>query len=237
MEKTMSCDNESKHRLQLNRSLIEIENYAEKYGLNLETVEQYARLGYIEIRRFKGKAFVVDVPMNRRPDCEIEAVEDDDYAEDEFKVCQELAAMVDELESGRSEVKAPDMDLFELDEEEDVNTGFGGGDVFTETRMDNEWFTLSAMSKLRRKVLVWKSLSLVLCLSVVVSLFCGYWFYTTRALLNQRLESAYTSMQAIHSNYVEAKGETKQAVKSAVEIMLDAFYPSFGEARVEKAGK
>lgn len=55
---------ETKPTLQLKRPLLPIDEYAAREGLSIKFVEECAKLGIIQIRRYKGKTFVVDVPLN-----------------------------------------------------------------------------------------------------------------------------------------------------------------------------
>lgn len=57
--------------LQLKRPLLPIDKYAAREGVTRRIVEEYGRLGVIQIRRYKGKTYVVDVPLSPyRPDSE-----------------------------------------------------------------------------------------------------------------------------------------------------------------------
>lgn len=50
--------------LQLKRSLLPIDEYAAREGLSRDIVEECGKLGVVQIRRYKGKTFVVDVPLS-----------------------------------------------------------------------------------------------------------------------------------------------------------------------------
>lgn len=50
--------------LQLKRSLLPIDEYAARKGLSREIIDKYGLLGIIQIRRYKGKTFVVDTPLS-----------------------------------------------------------------------------------------------------------------------------------------------------------------------------
>lgn len=49
-------------RLQLERALVPIDEFAAREGVSRSAVEDWANLGLVQIRRHKGKTFVVDVP-------------------------------------------------------------------------------------------------------------------------------------------------------------------------------
>jgi hypothetical protein len=55
---------ETESTLQLNRSLLPIDEYAASKGLSRDIIEEYGRQGLVQIRRHSGKIFVVDVPVS-----------------------------------------------------------------------------------------------------------------------------------------------------------------------------
>ena len=62
-----TAENETSSRqtgpiLQLKRKLLPIDEYAAREGISRSLVEQCAKLGIVQIRKFKGETFVVDVP-------------------------------------------------------------------------------------------------------------------------------------------------------------------------------
>ncbi len=50
--------------LQLKRPLLPIDKYAAREGITRRIVEEYGRLGVLQLRRCKGKTYVVDVPLS-----------------------------------------------------------------------------------------------------------------------------------------------------------------------------
>ena len=54
--------------LQLNRPLLPIGEYANREGITKGLIEECGRLGIVPIRRYKGKTFVVDVPIHSYSD-------------------------------------------------------------------------------------------------------------------------------------------------------------------------
>ena len=50
--------------MQLKRSLSPIDEYAARQGVSMGIVRECAKLGIVQIRRYKGKTFVVDVPLS-----------------------------------------------------------------------------------------------------------------------------------------------------------------------------
>jgi len=61
--------------LQMERPLLPIDKYAAREGLTRAVVEECGRLGIVQLRRYKGKTYVVDVPMSPyHPACEGAAI-------------------------------------------------------------------------------------------------------------------------------------------------------------------
>jgi DNA repair exonuclease SbcCD ATPase subunit len=62
---------DSRPILQLNRQLLPIDKYAAREGLSYSIIEECGRLGILQIRKYKGKTYVVDVPLSPYlPACE-----------------------------------------------------------------------------------------------------------------------------------------------------------------------
>jgi DNA repair exonuclease SbcCD ATPase subunit len=55
---------QSSPRLQLRKSLVPINEYAAREGLSRELVEECGKLGIVQLRTYKGKTFVVNVPIS-----------------------------------------------------------------------------------------------------------------------------------------------------------------------------
>ena len=53
--------------LQLKRPLLPIDKYAAREGVSRGIVEECGKLGIVQIRKYKGKTFVVDVPLSPYP--------------------------------------------------------------------------------------------------------------------------------------------------------------------------
>lgn len=63
--------------LHLGKKLLPIDEYSSHTGLSRGLLEQYGRIGIIQIRKYKGRTFVVDVPSQLRfGNAETEAIEE-----------------------------------------------------------------------------------------------------------------------------------------------------------------
>ncbi|MGA2071445.1 MAG: hypothetical protein ABSG97_08850 [Sedimentisphaerales bacterium] len=58
------------------RTLVPLDEYAAQHGISSDIIEQQGQLGVIQIRKFKGQKFVVDVPAEQ-----LSEFETDDFAE------------------------------------------------------------------------------------------------------------------------------------------------------------
>jgi hypothetical protein len=59
-----TIQDDSKPILQLNRQLLPIDKYAAREGVSRGIVEECGRLGILQIRKYKGQTYIVDVPLS-----------------------------------------------------------------------------------------------------------------------------------------------------------------------------
>jgi septal ring factor EnvC (AmiA/AmiB activator) len=57
---------------QFKRTLVPLDEYAARQGISSDTVEKQGQLGVIQVRKFKGKKFVVDAPVEQFEESEEE---------------------------------------------------------------------------------------------------------------------------------------------------------------------
>lgn len=57
----------TKQTLQLKRPLVPIEEYVAREGISPSVVQEYRQLGIVQIRKHKGRTFVIDVPIDPYP--------------------------------------------------------------------------------------------------------------------------------------------------------------------------
>jgi hypothetical protein len=82
-------------KLQLNRPLVQIDEYADKLGVTRGLIEQAAELGVIHTRKFRGETFVLDVPI---PQLDEIKVSEQENPEDLEQVVSKLLQQVEEKE-------------------------------------------------------------------------------------------------------------------------------------------
>ncbi|MBN2020807.1 MAG: hypothetical protein JW749_11360 [Sedimentisphaerales bacterium] len=58
------------------RELVPLDEYAARQGLSSDIIEQQGRLGVLQIRKYKGKKYVVDVPAEQSGDFESEEMDE-----------------------------------------------------------------------------------------------------------------------------------------------------------------
>jgi hypothetical protein len=58
------------------RELVPLDEYAARQGISSDIVEQQGQLGVIQVRKFKGQKFVVDVPIDQLSDFETADIEE-----------------------------------------------------------------------------------------------------------------------------------------------------------------
>jgi hypothetical protein len=74
------------------RNLVPLNEYAARQGISSDIVEQQSQLGVIQIRKFKGQKFVVDVSAEQ-----LSEFETDDFAETADKIIKPRAATASKL--------------------------------------------------------------------------------------------------------------------------------------------
>ena len=104
--------------LHLGKKLVLIDEYSKRTGLSKGLLEQYGRIGIVQIRRFKGETFVVDVPSRMRfSDAETKAIEELIGAHNRACQTKKLTDLVAKITTGPRVEKAlpvriPDLKLF-----------------------------------------------------------------------------------------------------------------------------
>lgn len=106
--------------LHLGKKLVPIDEYSKRTGLSAGLLEQYGRIGIVQLRRFKGETFVVDVPSRMRfSDAETKAVKELIDAHNRACQTKKLTKLVAKITSSPKEIKevlpeqVPDLKLFE----------------------------------------------------------------------------------------------------------------------------
>jgi len=60
---SQNADSTSCQALRLHRKLIELDEFAHREGISVDDIEQCSNIGAIQLRKHKGKTYVLDMPV------------------------------------------------------------------------------------------------------------------------------------------------------------------------------
>ena len=235
--KTVSQQAES--TLRLKRPLLSIAEYAARQGISTDIVEEYAKLGIIQIRKYKGKMFVVDVPLNQHPyttqtpettDQSTQLSSEDMQAEDipepmqvvsteVLKIVNELtAAAADEIIKTKSLselMHTPDSQAFEIADEKLklVDETVKPKEKPKSTQINQGDGTQLGLSTAQAKSKrTWQIAALLSIIFLFATLFANLWLYMNRKIQLEKLNQANANIQTAYNNSRQAsqKIETLQ---------------------------
>jgi len=235
--KTVSQQAES--TLHLKRPLLSIAEYAARQGISTDIVEEYAKLGIIQIRKYKGKMFVVDVPLSQHPyttqtpeatDQSTQLSSEDMQAEDipepmqvvsteVLKIVNELtAAAADEIIKTKSLselMHTPDSQAFEIADEQLklVDETVKPKEKPKSTKITQEDGTQLGLSTAQAKSKrTWQIAALLSIAFLFATLFANLWLYMNRKIQLEKLNQANANTQTAYNNSRQAtqKIETLQ---------------------------
>jgi hypothetical protein len=195
--------------LKLKKALLPIEEYAARERLSTDIVEKCGKLGIIQIRRFKGKTFVVETPyppFNGIDEIDPEPTPPADETEQAQKISGPAARATDE------KADAVDRALEKNDVSELLK-------LFHDKELPFEDLLASQIKakKICRKIAV---ASVVFALIV---LFAGLWFYTGREMRLADSPISYAGLQPTTNNseitasQVEALQDQLQNSRTQIE--------------------
>lgn len=208
--------------LHLGKKLLPIDEYSNQTGLSRGLLEQYSRIGIVQIRRYKGRTFVVDVPSRPRSDnAEAKAIEELLNSRNRASQAKKLTKLIAELTS-TPEVKVkpkarvnlkpkvsapppqiPDLQIFETPlevygpiDKTAKNRQFGFGQLFAKI----------PIAQLRQASVVF------VVTFLVVSLYASFWLLVAGKVQAGRFARAHTDIQEIlgESARIERKIDSVQ---------------------------
>ncbi len=167
--------------LKLKKALLPIEEYAARERLSTDVIEKCGKLGIIQIRRFKGKTFVVETPyppFNGIDEIDPEPTQPADETEQAQKISEPAAGATDE------KADAVDQELEKNDVSELLK-------LFHDKELPFEDLLASQIKakKICQKIAV---ASVVFALIV---LFVGLWFYADRKMWLTDSTISYAGLQ------------------------------------------
>ena len=193
--------------LQLKRALLPIDEYAAQQGLSRRTVEQHIQSGTIQIRKYKGKTYVVDVPLSpyyhNTPE-EIALMEED--AEMTAHTIEQPAQSTDathaETISGETARVKSVSQQTQIPHRDSSRPGIANAAGWT---------------KRTRKVV---AVSSTACLLAVI--IGSFWLYINQTIHAHRLDKAYATIQTVHNNAIQSSqqlaGLRTNLVESTAEL-------------------
>ena len=235
--KTVSQQAES--TLRLKRPLLSIAEYAARQGISTDIVEEYAKLGIIQIRKYKGKMFVVDVPLSRHPcttqtpetiDQSTQLSSEDTQAEDipepmqvvspeVLKIVNELTtAAADEIIKTKSLselMHTPDSQAFEIADEQlkFVDETVKPKEKPKSTQIIQEDGTQPGLSTAQAKSKhTWQIAALLSIAFLFAAIFANLWLYMNWKIQLEKLNQANANIQTAYNNsrHTTQKIETLQ---------------------------
>ena len=183
-----SVSQETSSVLQLKRALLPIDEYAARQGLSRCAVEQRVQSGIIQIRKCKGKTYVVDVPLSpyhHTPEG-LPLMEED----------PEMSTCVIEQPTHSTETTHADRISDEPPRIESVSQGVPT--PRSEPSRSGIVSTATWSRRARRVVAV----SATACLLAVI--IAGFYLYINQTTYSDRLDKAYATIQTVHNNSVQA---------------------------------
>ena len=213
--------------LQLKRPLLPIDEYAARQGISTDIVEEYGKLGIVQIRKYKGKMFVVDVPLSRylyttetpettdqSTQLTSENMQPEDIPEpmqvlspEVLKIVNELTAAADDeitkTKSLSESMRPPDSQAFEITDEQlkPVDETVEVKEKAKSTQITQEDGTqvslLIAQAKSKR---TWQIAALLSIAFFFATLVANLWLYTDRKIQLEKLNQANANIQTAYNN-------------------------------------
>ena len=230
--KTVSQQAES--TLRLKRPLLSIAEYAARQGISTDIVEEYAKLGIIQIRKYKGKMFVVDVPLSQHPYTtqtpettdQSTQLSSEDIPEPMQVVSPEVLKIVNELTAAAADeiiktkslselMHTPDSQAFEIADEQLklVDETVKPKEKPKSTKINQEDGTQLGLSTAQAKSKrTWQIAALLSIAFLFATLFANLWLYMNRKIQLEKLNQANANIQTAYNNSRQAtqKIETLQ---------------------------
>lgn len=196
-----SVSQETDPILQLKRALLPIDEYAARQGLSRRAVEQHVQSGIIQIRKCKGKSYVVDVPLSPY-----------------HHTPEELALMEEEPEMTAPTIEQPaqSTDAAHAKTISARTAPIKGVSQRTQIPYSDPSrpgsLGTAAWTKRTRKVVAAASTA---CLLAVIM--ASFWLYTNQTLHDGRLDKAFATIQTVHNNAIQTSQQLAALQTNLVE--------------------
>jgi hypothetical protein len=172
--------------LKLKKALLPIEEYAARERLSADVIEKCGKLGILQIRRFKGKTFVVETPyppFNDIDEIDPEPIRPADETKQAHKVSEPTAGATDE------KADAVDQALEKNDTSELLK-------LFQDKELPFEDM-LASQIKAKR---IYQKIAIASVVFALVVLFTSLWFYADRKMRLTDSPVSYAGLQPTINN-------------------------------------
>ena len=206
--------------LQIERPLLPIDEYAARQGISRQAVEEYGWMGIVQIRKHKGRTFVVDVPLNSyshtsKPSSEPEVTDD------QISRKQNLPA---DRQGLPQSIQAP-----KLKKPEITNSAVENTDKLTETKRvaqpdqasqnNVRWFGFTkALPGSKR---TWQIAALSSLAFLFVAIFANFRLNMDQKVQRNRLDQAYAGTQMVYNDLTQAKQQAEAAQNKLADARVE----------------
>jgi len=199
--------------LHLKKSLLPIDEYARRRGLSTDKVENFGRLGIVKIRKYRGKTFVVDVPVSPYVDGgENKQAEEFDSAAQSQKIA-ELVRKVGSDKTGVSESKTKPsgpVEAWPIVKSHRADTRRHSNVVVPEAASPLKEFQLRILSGQARLARNWRIAATFLFACIFALGLFSLGLYLDRQIQIQKVDSTYATLRSVHDDFLEANSRLEE---------------------------
>ena len=182
---------ETEPTLQLKKPLLPIDEYAAREGISRDLVEECGELGIVQLRKYKGKTFVVDVPLSpyyHTPEITEEPTRPIDKTIQANKTSELVRKVIPDVPKTTDETE----EKLEL------------GEITQDNRSQFGLFPAQVKSKR-----IWQIAALFSIAFLFVTLAGNLWLYMDRKIQIDRLSLAYADIQTAYNNSTQLKQQVE----------------------------
>jgi peptidoglycan hydrolase CwlO-like protein len=200
-----SVSQETSSVLQLKKALLPIEEYAARQGLSRCAVEQRVQSGIIQVRKCKGKTYVVDVPLSLHPHTPEGLSLMEGNPEMNTCVIEQPTQSADTTHADRISDGPPPI--------ESVSQGIP---IPRADPFQSGILSMVAWSRRARRVV---AVAATACLLAVI--IAGFYLYINQTTYSDRLDRAYATIQAVHNNSVQTNQQLAALQTNLVDSTVE----------------
>lgn len=213
--------------LHLEKSLLSVDEYARREGLSRSIVENRGKLGIVRIRKYKGKTYVVDVPISPYLN-ESKTTKEKTQSVDSSLQAERIAALARKVTSHRPDVtgrssgladgagaiksvqttSAKPRSIIEKSKEPIQSAEAQRPSASAEVALDDE-FRLRVLAAQAKSARIWQVTSILSLVFVFAASLAIFWLYMDRRIQLERADSAYATVTDVHQDYLQAKRQVE----------------------------